>query len=168
MMTTHAFKHTHDRPVALSTGFAPESDQIEHAERIFGAPMHMVLVNDHGPAMSIMGWTLGTARAEVEEGAGATRTVVVEILFSETGRYVVSERIVTQLSDYKMLAATLSEHRSTRDVRRYCDTTSTSFDPARDATLAAALDHASRVWPWLKRPGRTRSLSGSIALPFAL
>jgi hypothetical protein len=168
MMTAHAIRLTQDRPVALPTGFAPDSAQVDHAERIFGQPTHMVLVNDLGPAMSIMGWTLGVARAEVSEGPSRTRTVVVEILFTETGRYVVSERVVTELSDYKMLTATLSEHRSSRELRRHCEVSSTSFDPARDATLAAALDHASRIWPWLKRPGRTRSLSGSITLPFSL
>ncbi len=144
-----------------------DNDPVARAERVFGCPSHLVLVSDKGPALSIMGWTLGAGRADVREGPGATRTTVIEIMFTETGRYAVCERVGTQgeKPDAKALTATLTEFESPRDVRRYCETS--SFDSARDMALAAALDHATRVWPWLRRPARVRAVR-SLTLPFAV
>jgi hypothetical protein len=127
----------------------------QRAERLFGGPAHLVLVSDDGPAMSFLGWTLGTARAEcIEHVTAPSRAAVVDILFSVSGRYVVSERVETRLSDGALrLSAKVSKFRLARDIRRYCE--APTLDAQADVARGAAFDHAFQVWPWLKRPART-------------
>jgi len=139
---------------------------VAHADRLFGAPAHLVLLSDTGPALSFMGWTIGSSRAESVGHHGETsRTVEIEIMFSESGDYVVFERIETQLAEQDpLLIASVAEFPAPRDVARYCET-STS-DPQADAARAAAIDHAARQWHWLKRPGR-RGV-GKLEFPFSL
>ena len=147
---------------------AVDADPLARADRLFGGPTHLVLLSDSGPALSFMGWALGTARAEsIDSGGEGTRIVEIEVMFSESGDYVVSERIETLLSDgSSRLAATVTEFPAARDLIRYCETT--TLDPQADATRAAAVDHAARHWPWLKRGGKRGGGGGAIKLPFAL
>jgi hypothetical protein len=139
----------------------------ERAERQFGAPAHLVLVSDEGPAVSFMGWTLGTATAEMsEQDTGGLRIVVVEVMFSEEGEYVICERIETrQGGGTRELGAIVTKFPAPRDVHRYCE--QATLDPQADAARAAAVDHSARLWPWLKRPGR-HGTGESIVPPFAL
>jgi hypothetical protein len=145
---------------------AADADPLARADRLFGGPTHLVLLSDSGPALSFMGWTLGSARAEsVETGREGSRVVEVEVMFSESGDYVISERVEMHMSDGPpRLAATVSEFPAPRDVIRYCETS--TLDPQADATRAAAVDHAARHWPWLKRGGKREK--GSLTLPFSL
>jgi hypothetical protein len=141
---------------------AADRDAHQYADRMFGSAVHMVLVDDHGPAVSFMGWKIGAARAESHESAGA-RTVEVEILFAQSGEYAVCERISTTLCDAApALDATVTLFPSPRDVRRFAE--SATLDPMRDMAVASALDHAARAWPWLRR---SRKASG-YTIPFAL
>jgi hypothetical protein len=141
---------------------AADHDPIQYADRMFGAAVHMVLVDDHGPAVSFMGWKLGAARAESHDEAGA-RTIEVEFLFAENGEYAVCERVSNALADAPpALDATVTLFPSARDVRRYAE--SPTMDPMRDMAIASALDHAARAWPWLRR---ARKATG-YTIPFAL
>jgi hypothetical protein len=145
---------------------AHDSDPLARADMLFGAPAHLVLLSDSGPALSFMGWTLGSSRAEAaDENGEDVRAVQIEIMFSESGEYVVFERIETQTADgTPQLAANVEEFRSAREVCRYCETS--TLDPQADAARAAAVDHAARQWHWLKRPGRRGA--EKLELPFAL
>ena len=141
---------------------------LDRAERLFGAPAHLVLLSDNGPALSFMGWTLGTATAATSDPAAgiASRNVVVEVMLSETGDYVIFERIETHMTDGRLeLGATVAEFPAPRDVHRYCE--QGTLDPQADAARAAAVDHSARSWPWLKRPGRGAA-SDSAAPPFPI
>jgi hypothetical protein len=130
---------------------------------MFGSSMHMVLVDDHGPAVSLMGWKLGGGRAESREPGSSTRAIDIELLFAENGEYAICERIATVLADAPpALEATVTLFPSARDVRRFAE--SATADPMRDMALVAALDHAARAWPWLRR---TRKVTG-YTIPFAL
>ncbi len=130
----------------------PDADALRLAERQFGAATHMVLVDDRGPAVSFMGWKLGAAFVECSEDTGSTRTVTVEVLYSETTAYGVAERSETRLADgATRLDASVTLFNSTRDIRRHCE--SWTGDAVRDMARAAALDHAVRAWPGL-RAGR--------------
>lgn len=179
LTSTSAVRPAHHRQAApgtraphpasgVVTGGAATRDAEEPAhlaERLFGAATHVVLVSDGGPALSIVGWTLGTGRAEVSDDRGASRTVVAEVMYSEAGHYVVYEHQIAQGGDATPLAATVNEFRTAPDLWRYSETG--SFDSARDIALATAVDHASRVWPWLRRGPARRAVS-AMALPFAL
>jgi hypothetical protein len=130
---------------------------------MFGSSMHVVLVDDHGPAVSFTGWKLGSGRAESREPGSATRTIDIEVLFAENGEYAICERIATTLADAPpALHATVTLFPSARDVRRYAETA--TDDPMRDMAVVAALDHSARAWPWLRR---TRKVTG-YTIPFAL
>jgi hypothetical protein len=130
---------------------------------MFGSSVHMVLVDDHGPAVSFTGWKLGAGRAECREPGSATRMIEVEVLFAENGEYAVCERVSTQLADTApALHATVNLFPSARDARRYAESSTT--DPMRDMVLVTALDHSARAWPWLRR---TRKVTG-YTIPFAL
>ena len=146
---------------------AADSDPLVRADRLFGGPSHLVLLSDTGPALSFMGWTIGSSRAEsVDEQGQGSRAVEVEIMFSESGDYVVFERVETQTADgVPHLLTSLGEFAAARDVCRYCETS--TLDPQADAARAAAMDHAARHWHWLKRSGR-RSGAERIELPFSL
>ena len=144
-----------------------DSSPGERAERQFGAPAHLVLVSDEGPAVWFMGWTLGTATAATSEAAtAASRTVVVEVMFSENGDYIICERIEARHADGTLtLGAVVAEFPAPRDLHRYCE--QATDDPQSDAARAAAVDHSARLWPWLKRPGR-HGVTGAAIPPFAL
>jgi hypothetical protein len=144
-----------------------DADPLVRADRLFGGPSHLVLLSDSGPALSFMGWTIGSSRAEsVDERGHGSRAVEVEIMFSESGDYVVFERIETRTADgVPQLATSVEEFATPRDVCRYCETS--TLDPQADAARAAAVDHTARQWHWLKRPGR-RSGGERVELPFAL
>ncbi len=153
---------------AQSTRQAAAADSpVERAERQFGAPAHLVLVSDAGPAVSFMGWTLGSATAEsTDPSSGASRAVIVEVMFSEQGGYVICERIETRENGgMHELGAIVTEFPAPRDVHRYCE--QATLDPQADAARAAAVDHSARLWPWLKRPGR-HGTGESVIPPFAL
>jgi hypothetical protein len=143
-----------------------DSDPLARADRLFGGPAHLVLLSDNGPALSFMGWTLGSSRAEsVDEQGQNSRVVEVEIMFSEEGNYVVFERFETQLADSgPLLVTNAAAFPAPRDVCRYCETA--TQDPQADAARAAAVDHAARQWHWLKRPGRRGG--EKLELPFAI
>ena len=145
---------------------ATDLDPLARADRLFGAPAHLVLLSDSGPALSFMGWTIGSSKAEAvdEDGQGA-RVVEVEIMFSEGGDYVVFERIETRTADgVPQLATAVAEFPAPRNVCRYCETA--TLDSQADAARAAAVDHAARQWHWLKRPGRRAH--EKLELPFSL
>jgi hypothetical protein len=145
---------------------AADLDPIVRADRLFGAPSHLVLLSDNGPALSFMGWTIAASKAEAvdEDGQGA-RVVEVEIMFSEGGDYVVFERIEIRTADGVLqLATNVAEFPAPRDVCRYCE--SATLDAQADAARAAAVDHAARQWHWLKRPGRRAG--EKLELPFSL
>jgi hypothetical protein len=145
---------------------AVDLDPVARADRLFGAPAHLVLLSDTGPALSFMGWTIGSSRAEAvdQDGQGA-RIVEVEIMFSEGGDYVVFEKIETQTADgIGQLVTNVAEFPAPRDVCRYCETA--TLDSQVDAARAAAVDHAARQWHWLKRPGRRAA--EKLELPFSL
>jgi hypothetical protein len=146
---------------------AADADPLIRADRLFGGPSHLVLLSDSGAALSFMGWTIGSSRAEsVDEHGLGFRAVEVEIMFSENGDYVVFEKIETRAADgVEQLATNVGEFGAPRDVCRYCE--ASTLDPQADAARAAAVDHAARHWHWLKRPGR-RSGGGKLELPFAL
>ena len=119
------------------------------AERLFGAPTHVVLVNDHGPAVSFTGWKLGSGEATCAETEGEVKTVTVEVLYSSTTPYAVAERCETRATDGSThMEATVAVCRAAKDVRQMCE--SPSGDMVRDMARASALDHAIRVWPWLE------------------
>jgi hypothetical protein len=87
-------------------------------------------------------------------------------MLSETGAYVIFERIETHLTDGRLeLGATVAEFPAPRDVHRYCE--QGTLDPQADAARAAAVDHSARSWPWLKRSGRGAASDRS-APPFAI
>jgi hypothetical protein len=119
------------------------------AERLFGAPTHVVLVNDHGPAVSFTGWKLGSGVATCAESEGDVKTVTVEVLYSSTTPYAVAERVQTRRIDGSTrMEATVAVCRGAKDVRQVCE--NPSGDMVRDMARASALDHAIRVWPWLE------------------
>ena len=129
------------------------------AERLFGAPTHVVLVNDHGPAVSFNGWRLGSGEATCAEDEGAIKKVTVEVLYSSGTPYAVAERCETrQVDGSTRMEATVAVCRAAKDVRYMCE--HPTGDVVRDMARATALDHAIRVWPWLEpRPSRGSSLS---------
>jgi hypothetical protein len=132
------------------------------AEKLFGAPTHVVLVNDHGPAVSFTGWKLGTSEATCAESGGAVRTVIVEVLYSNTMPYVVAERSETrQVNGETQLDASVKLCRAEKHVRSVCETP--TGDVVRDMARATALDHAISVWPWLAPTGRRSSRERSRA-----
>jgi hypothetical protein len=153
-------------PPAKSAAAAADVDPLVRADRLFGGPSHLVLLSDTGPAVSFMGWTIGSSRADSVDADGQpARVVEIEIMFSEAGDYVVFERVETHVADgLPQLAASVGQFRSPREVRRYCETS--TLDPQSDAARAAAVDHAARQWHWLKRPGRRAT--ETLELPFAL
>jgi hypothetical protein len=119
------------------------------AEKLFGAPTHVVLVNDHGPAVSFTGWKLGRGEATCAEREGAVKKVIVEVLYSTTAPYAITERCETrQVNGATQMEASVSLCRAEREVRRVCE--SPTGDMVRDMARATALDHAIRVWPWLE------------------
>lgn len=148
---------------------AVDADPLTRADRLFGAPAHLVLPRDTGPALSFMGWTIGSSRAEsVDEETRDLRAVEVEIMFSEGGDYVVFERAETRDAEGTTeFNSSVAEFAGPGDVCRYCETS--TLDPQADAARAAAVDHAAHQWHWLKRPGR-RGSGGreSVELPFSL
>jgi hypothetical protein len=145
---------------------AIDTDPLARAERLFGAAGHLVLVSDHGPARSFIGWTLGSSRADAVGDAGTSVRVVVEIMFSEAGGYVVFERNETRLADgAARFSSSVVELPLPADVRRYCE--SSTQDLQTDAARAAAVDQAARTWHWLKRPGR-RVAGEPLNFPFSL
>jgi hypothetical protein len=119
------------------------------AEKLFGAPTHVVLVNDHGPTVSFMGWKLGSGEVTCAEVEGAVKRVIVDVMYSSATPYAIAERCETrQLNGTTQMDATVSVCRAEKDVRRVCE--SSTGDVARDMARATALDHAIRVWPWLE------------------
>jgi hypothetical protein len=125
------------------------------AERLFGAPMHVVLVNDHGPAVSFTGWKLASGEATCAELEGAIKRVTVDVLFSSGTPYAIAERCETrQVNGATQTEATVSLCRAAKDVRQVCE--SSTGDMVRDMARATALDHAIRVWPWLEPPSRRK------------
>jgi hypothetical protein len=133
------------------------------AEKLFGAPTQVVLVNDQGPAVTLTGWKLGSSEATCAESGGAVRTVTVDVLYSNTMPYVVAERCETrQMDGTTQREASVSLCRAEKHVRSVCQTP--TGDVVRDMARATALDHAIRVWPWLeptgRRPSRERSPAG--------
>ncbi|HWZ60733.1 MAG TPA: hypothetical protein VNW46_17245, partial [Gemmatimonadaceae bacterium] len=78
---------------------AADNDPRMYADRMFGASAHLVLVDDHGPAVSFTGWKLGAGRAECRDPGHSTRTIDIEVLFGVTGEYAISERIATHFAD---------------------------------------------------------------------
>jgi hypothetical protein len=142
---------------------AADNDPFQYADRMFGSSVHMVLVDDHGPAVSFMGWKLGAGRAESREVGGGSRTIEIEVLFAENGEYAVTERVATHLADTApALHATVALFPSARDARRFAE--SATMDAMRDMALVAALDHSARAWPWLRRARKVTSYT----IPFAL
>jgi hypothetical protein len=88
------------------------------------------------------------------------------VMLSETGDYVICERIETQHIDGGLqFGATVAEFPAPRDLHRYCE--QATLDPQTDAARAAAVDHSARAWPWLKRPGRGGATENGTP-PFAL
>jgi hypothetical protein len=141
---------------------AADNDPMQCADRLFGSAVHMVLVDDHSPAVSFMGWKLGAGRAECRDASGQ-RTIEIEVLFAENGEYAICERISTMLADAPpALDATVTLFPSARDARRFAESATT--DPMRDMALASALDHSARAWPWLRRNRK----STGYTIPFAL
>lgn len=130
------------------------------AEKLFGAPTHVVLVNDHGPAVSFTGWKLGSGEATCAEEEGAVKKVIVDVLYSSTSPYAIAERCETrQINGATQMEASVSVCRGEKDVRRVCE--SPTGDVVRDMARATALDHAIRVWPWLEpRSSRGSYLAG--------
>jgi hypothetical protein len=119
------------------------------AERMFGAPTHVVLVNDHGPAVAFTGWKLGSGEATCAETEGAIKKVTVDVLYSNASPYAVAERCETRHVDgATQMEATVSLCRAAKDVRSMCERP--TGDVVRDMARATALDHAIRVWPWLE------------------
>ena len=119
------------------------------AEKLFGAPTHVVLVNDHGPAVSFTGWKLGSGEATCAEDEGAVKRVIVDVLYSSATPYAIAERCETrQINGATQMEASVSVCRAEKDVRRVCE--SSTGDVVRDMARATALDHAIRVWPWLE------------------
>jgi hypothetical protein len=119
------------------------------AEKLFGAPTHVVLVNDHGPAVAFTGWKLGSGEVTCAEMEGAVKKVIVDVLYSSTTPYAIAERCETrQINGATQMDATVSVCRAEKEVRRVCE--SSTGDVARDMARATALDHAIRVWPWLE------------------
>jgi hypothetical protein len=123
---------------------------LQLAERLFGGPSHLVLLDDERTAVSFLGWRIGASVIECSEGGGATRIVTVEILYSRAGEYAVTERSTLRLADSasRLDATTVTLLATSRDVRRFCETA--TGDPVRDMVLAAALDHGARTWPSLR------------------
>jgi hypothetical protein len=120
------------------------------AERLFGAPTHVVLVNDHGPAVAFTGWKLGSGEATCAETEGAIKKVTVDVLYSASTPYAIAERCeVRQMDGATRMEATVSLCRGEKGVRSVCE--SPTGDMVRDMARATALDHAIRVWPWLEQ-----------------
>lgn len=127
--------------------------------------MHMVLVDDVRPAVSFMGWKVGSGRVDCDD-AGTKRSITVDLLFSETGKYALCERTETVLADgATRLEASVVLFTSAKDVRRFVENGLGASDPVRDLATVAALDHSAKIWPWLRRHSRR---VGSYTLPFAL
>lgn len=132
------------------------------AEKLFGPPTQVVLVNDQGPAVSFTGWKLGSSEATCAESGGAMRTVSVEILYSNTMPYVVAERSeIRQGNGETQRDASVKLCRAEKHVRSVCETP--TGDVVRDMARATALDHAITVWPWLAPTGRRSSRERSRA-----
>jgi hypothetical protein len=129
------------------------------AEKLFGAPTHVVLVNDHGPAVSFTGWKLGSGEATCADTEGEMKTVTVDVLYSSTSPYAVAERCQTrQIDGSTRMEASVALCRGARDVRQVCE--HSTGDMVRDMARASALDHAIRVWPWLEpRPSQGSGLA---------
>jgi hypothetical protein len=136
---------------------APEPPQYS-AERLFGAPSHIILVSDSGPSVAFMGWRLGVGRAEAQDRSGVSRVVEVEIYFDDAGHYAVAERAEYAGSGGQAaLDAAVTKLESAAEVRAYCD--AAAIEPMRDAALCAALDHVAKFWPHLGRRERRRSIT---------
>jgi hypothetical protein len=149
---------------------AANADPIVMADRLFGGPSHMILVDDHRAAVAFMGWKIGSGRAVCDED-GRSRSVTVEIMIAESGDYALCQRIETELADgATTLEARVELFPSGRDVRRFVEHDIDAADPVRDMAMVAALDHSARIWPWLRRQPRraTSSAISTHAIPFPL
>jgi hypothetical protein len=94
-------------------------EHLQLAERLFGAATHQVLVDDHGPAISVMGWRLGSAHVDCSEGDGAMRRVTFELLYSEAKEYAITERVqLTLANGATRLEASVTRLSSPKDVLR--------------------------------------------------
>jgi hypothetical protein len=153
----------------MKAAAAASTDPILMADRLFGGPSHMILVDDARPAVAFMGWKIGAGRADCDED-GRSRAVTVEIMIAESGDYAICLREETELADGGMtLAARVELFPSGRDVRRFVEQEiGTTADPVRDMAMVAALDHSARIWPWLRRQPRRTATTGSHPIPFAL
>jgi hypothetical protein len=124
----------------------------------------MTLLRQDG-ALRILGWTLGSGRAECRQDGRVAQLVGIDVVLIGDGRYAVSERTATEGKDgFSRLESTCTLFESPSEVRCHCE--NGRGDATRAAARVAALDHATRYWPPF-RAGSAR-LGDALPLPFAL
>ncbi len=141
-----------------------EGASVALALEMFGEPAPMTLLRQDG-ALRILGWTLGSGRAECRQDGRVAQLVGIDLVLIGDGRYAISERIASEGKDgLSRLDATCVLFASPAELRNHCE--NGVGDATRAAARVSALDHASRSWP----PFRARSArSGDVLpLPFAL
>jgi hypothetical protein len=124
---------------------SPEGTAIALAHKMFGEPTPMMLLRQGG-TLRILGWTLGSGRAECQEDGHLVQFVGIDVVLIGDGRYAVSERTATDGGDgQSRLDARCTVFDAPAEVRRHCE--DGHGDSTRTAARLAALDHASRRWP---------------------
>jgi hypothetical protein len=143
---------------------SPEGTAIALAHKMFGAPTPMMLLR-HGGTLRILGWTLGSGRAECQEDGRLVQFVGIDVVLIGDGRYAVSERTATDGGDEQpRLEARCSVFDAPGEVRRHCE--ESDSDASRTAARLAALDHATKRWPLFR--STERRWGDALPLPFAL
>jgi hypothetical protein len=142
----------------------PAGTAVALAYEMFGEPGPMTLLRQEG-ALRILGWTLGSGRAECQQDGRLAELVGVDVILIGDGRYALSERMATEGKDsLSRLEAWCVVLDSPGQVRQHCE--EGANDATRAAARRAALDHATRCWP-LFRSGASRP-GTALPLPFAL
>jgi hypothetical protein len=139
---------------AHSSVSSSEAPELALAFETFGEPEPLMLLRQEG-ALRILGWTLGSGRAESRDQAQRAEFIGIDVVLIGDGRYAISERMAADgVYGLSRLEARCEVFDTFVEARRYCE--EAGGDSTRVAARLAALDHATRRWPPLRgHPGPT-------------
>lgn len=133
---------------AYSSVSSPDAPELALAYETFGQPEPLMLLRQEG-ALRILGWTLGSGRAESRDQEQRAEFVGIDVVLIGDGRYAVSERMAADgVYGLSRLEARCEVFDNLVEARRYCE--EAGGDSTRVAARLAALDHATRRWPPLR------------------
>jgi hypothetical protein len=97
-------------------------------------------------ALRIIGWTLGSGRAEARDQGRLAEFVGIDVVLIGDGRYAISERMAADgVYGLSRLEARCEVFDTLVEARQYCE--DIEGNSTRVAARLSALDHATRRWP---------------------